>query len=128
MTMWPATLEEERTQALQTARLALATVDAALADPANGDEAKARARVAFRAAAGLMLSASQTSMGVGRRWSRRLITTRDLVEQNAEAGVNLVAELAALNGGANGEQRRLLLEVLALLSDLTFFLDQLGRQ
>jgi hypothetical protein len=67
-------------------------------------------------------------MGVGRRWSRRLITTRDLVEQNAEAGVSLVAELAALNGRANGEQRRLLLEILALLSDLTFFLDQLGRQ
>ena len=66
-------------------------------------------------------------MGVGRRWSKRLITVRDLVEQNAEAGIDLVDELAALNGGSDGEQRRLLLDLLALLSDLVYFLDVLGR-
>ena len=67
-------------------------------------------------------------MGVGRRWSKRLITVRDLVEQNAEAGVDLVDGLAALNGEIGNEQRRLLLDLLALLSDLVYFLDVLGRE
>ena len=67
-------------------------------------------------------------MGVGRRWSKRLITVRDLVEQNAEAGVDLVDGLAAFNGEIGSEQRRLLLDLLALLSDLVYFLDVLGRE
>lgn len=128
MDMWPATLEEDRIQALDAARVALSVVTAALTDPAYSHEAGARARVAFRSAAGLALAASRTSMGVGRRWSKRLITVRDLVEQNAEAGVDLVDGLAALNGEIGSEQRRLLLDLLALLSDLVYFLDVLGRE
>jgi hypothetical protein len=127
MDMWPATLEEERVQALHAARVALSVVNAALADPGCNHEAGARARLAFRSAAGLMLAASRTPMGVGRRWSKRLITIRDLVEQNAEAGVDLVDGLAALNGESGAEQRRSLLDLLALLSDLVYFLDVLGR-
>ena len=90
--------KSNRIQALHAARVALSVVNAALADPGCSHEAGARARLAFRSAAGLMLAASRTSMGVGRRWSKRLITVRDLVEQNAEAGVDLVDGLAALNG------------------------------
>ena len=116
MDMWPATLEEERVQALHAARVALSVVNAALADPGCNHEAGARARLAFRSAAGLMLAASRTPMGVGRRWSKRLITVRDLVDG-----------LAALNGESGAEQRRLLLDLLALLSDLVYFLDVLGR-
>ena len=127
MDMWPATLEGDRVQALEAARIALAVVNAAVTDPTNSHEAGARARMAFRSAAGLMLAASRTSMGVGRRWSKRLITVRDLVEQNAEAGVDLVDGLAALNGEIGSKQRRLLLDLLALLSDLVYFLDVLGR-
>ncbi len=127
MDMWPATLEGDRVQALEAARVALSVVDAALADPTCNHEAGARARMAFRSAAGLMLAASRTSMGVGRRWSKRLITVRDLVEQNAQAGVEIVDGLVALNGVTSSEQRRLLLELLALLSDLVYYLNLLGR-
>jgi ankyrin repeat protein len=48
------------------------------------------------------------------------------VSARNRAGV-MPLELAALNGGSDGEQRRLLLDLLALLSDLVYFLDVLGR-
>lgn len=123
---WPAELEQDRSLALGAAKLALTLVDAALEDRGCGHEAQARARAAFRAAQGLCLVAAEWQRPVGQRWPRRLTALRQLVSQNAAAGVDLLDGLAAQNGG--GERRRLLLDLLSLLSDLVYYLDVMGRR
>lgn len=125
---WPAPLEDQRVGALTTARVALAAVDAALAGRLAPDcvhEAGARARCAFRAAQSLVLAARELQLPPGERWPTRSAAQRRLIEQNADAGVDLVGGLASAGGL---EQRRLLLDLLSLLSDLAYFLDVLGRR
>lgn len=112
--------------ALRDARAGLAAVRGALDGlPLCLPEARFLSNAAFRSAQILVLSAETVALSGGRRWSRRHKAIRGLIEQNAPAGLDAAAGLAS---AVNGAQRLLLLELLALLSDLVYFLDVLGRE
>ena len=123
MQTWPATLDNDRIEALSAVDLARVHVSSATGDDRRAHEAGVRARVACRLCL-RMLAAASTGWPEGRRLSGRMRALCELIEQHAQAGIVLSD---ATRGGAAEDRRLVLVDLLAVLADLGFYLDVLGR-
>lgn len=117
--------DAELTAALGAVDAALAHVQAAQADGDRTYDAAARVHVAARRCLRLSM-AVQDEQVVSKRLLRRRAAICELVEQHAGACLVMAAQLR--DGQiVNGARRRMLADLLTVLSDLGFYLDVLGR-
>lgn len=122
---WPKSLEPHRLDALAGVKPARAAVTAALHNCDLQGEAAALSAAACRDSLRLVAAAADYRPPSG-RWSSKFVALRQLLDEHATAG--LVLAQAARCAQHEGDRRAALVELVELLADLHFYLEQLERR
>ncbi len=122
---WPQSLEQHRLDAIASVQPARSTVSSALRNCDLLAEAAAFSAAACRDSLRLVAAAADHRPPSG-RWSSKFVALRQLLDEHATAG--LVLAQTVKGAAHDGDRRAALVELVEVLADLHFYLEQLERR